>query len=151
MIEILSYAWPLWFSNVALNLLGLDFIRTRDKAISERIFGGSATWGGVSLSIIMGAVLWAIFPAHALIFWKPIAACVGHCAASFIKRRMGIGRGEYVPFLTHGDYIVAFAVISLLAGSLDLKLIVLTYLLTIAISPLATWIGYRLKLRKDPL
>lgn len=151
MTELLSYAWPLWLSNIALNALGLPFLRRRDKAISERLFGGSATWGGVALSVALGSALWLALPSHELIFWKAVSACVGHMIASFIKRRLGVPRGAYVPFLAHGDYILAFALISAVAGSFDDALALEAYFVTILGTPLVTYFFHKTRLRKDPL
>lgn len=151
MTELVAYAWPLWISNMALNALSLPAARSRDKVISEKLFGGSATWGGVALCLALGAALWLAFPSHELIFWKAVSACIGHCAASFLKRRLRVPRGAYVPFLAHGDYILAFAAISAIAGSLDLRLTLEAYILTVLATPLVTYVSYKARIRKDPL
>jgi hypothetical protein len=153
---LIAYAWPLWFSNTSLNLLFL--IREYDYQLDGKklffdgkpLLGPPVTLGGLLVSLILAFGSYALFPEHTLIFWKFISGFVGHTIASFIKRRFNIQSGEYVPFFTHGDYIIAFGIISAIASALEFRLLFVVYLITVICTPCVTYCAYKIGLRQHP-
>jgi len=155
--SVVLYAWPLWASNIALNLL--FFAKKYDRQLDggrlfsdgRPILGSSVTWGGLALSLVMALAMHLALPGHELVFWKVASGFIGHALASFIKRRCGIAQGRYIPLLNHGDYIVAFAGISAAFGAFDGPLALAAYAVTILGTPLVTYWAYRFGMRSRPL
>lgn len=79
-----------------------------------------------------------------------LGAMLGDLLASFAKRRAGLPRGAPVPLLDQDDFVVgAFAFASLLIG-VELGWVILYLIITPLIHLLASHIGYRLHLKREP-
>ncbi len=101
----------------------------------KRILGDGKTWrgflGGALTGLGVGAVQisatlllgeqdaygygdlpWAVVMVAALSF----GAMTGDCVGSFVKRRLGVGRGEKAPVLDQYNFVIGAVAFALLAG-----------------------------------
>jgi len=122
--------------------LGLNFF-------GQRLFGKSATWWGLVVSLLVGAVI--------QIFYSPVGIIIGfgcffgHVLGSFIKRRFHIQDGGYLPLVDHGNYIIFTGAIVFFLGYLSLASYLLSILLILAIHPIFCFVGYKLGIRDRKL
>jgi len=152
-----------WLVNMSLNALGyatnrvpalaridvpVDFGRTFPNGM--RILGDARTWNGLGLSFILGSLGSFFFPDHGL-FRLALLVWVGDALGSFVKRRLGIPRGRYTPFIDHGDYVIVAGAYAYAAGYLSLLGYAGGYVFTILVTPLVTYGAYALGLRNRPL
>lgn len=97
---------------------------------------------GVTLNIVpMGP---------ALGFLLGLGAMLGDLAASFFKRRAGLPRGAPVPLLDQDDFVVGAFLLSALLVPVKLGWIMLYLVITPLIHWLASFLGYKLKVKKEP-
>ncbi len=115
------------------------------------IIGTSTTWGGLVLSILLGLTIELFFPFsfHAIL----LSVCVffGHAIGSFIKRRLNIPRGEYLPVVDHGDYIILTTFVFYMLGYIDLVVMFISIIIVLIVHPILCIVGYYLGLRENIL
>jgi CDP-2,3-bis-(O-geranylgeranyl)-sn-glycerol synthase len=114
----------------------------------NRILGESTTVGGLLLAIAGGLFLNWLFPGSEA-FLKVTIVYFGHAIGSFIKRRFNKKRGEYVPILNHGDYIILAGVIFIFMRKISVGVALFSIILILIISPLMTYCSYKLGLRDN--
>ncbi|MES2014231.1 MAG: CDP-archaeol synthase [Patescibacteria group bacterium] len=116
----------------------------------RRILGDSTTWGGLLVVVILGVLAEFIFP-HAHFFILSLLVFLGHAVGSFIKRRLSFARGQFLPFVDHGDYVLAAGIYLLATHALSIFGLFFAYVLTLLITPLVTFIAHAFKLRQSQL
>jgi len=111
------------------------------------VLGASTTWGGLLVSILVGAIIQFFYSPEGII----IGICVffGHAFGSFIKRRLGVPRGGYVPIVDHGDYVIFTGAVFLCLGKLSPSTYILSIVLALIIHPLFCLAGYQLGIREN--
>jgi len=127
----------------------------------RRIFGDGKTWEGLTAGLLGGYMAslalstylnsTSLFP---ILLAASIAALLGDLVGSFIKRRLGLSRGDPAPLLDQLDFAFFATLIYLAFGNMsiykDLGFIALS-LTTIALLHAATnYIAYVLKLKNKP-
>lgn len=164
LIELIIYLFPFWGINTGLNLLGylkkrsafiakldypIDFKKT--IATNNRILGESTTWLGLPVVVVLGFLSQLIFrnPQNGII--TGIVVFCGHAIGSFIKRRLKIPDGKFIPIIDHGDYVILGAIVFLSLHKVKVEVAILSILLTLIFQPLFCYIGYKLGLRDHPL
>ncbi len=127
----------------------------------RRILGDGKTWEGLATGLLGGYMaslaLSTYFNSTSLIpilLTASAAALLGDLAGSFIKRRLGLGRGDPAPLLDQLDFALFATSIYVAFGSLsipkDLGFIALS-LITIIILHIATnYIAYVMRLKNRP-
>ncbi len=127
----------------------------------KRLFGDGKTWEGL-LTGVMGGYLASItvsaYIGSILFFYKPfiasIAGLLGDILGSFIKRRLGIERGEPLPIIDQTDFILASTTVYILFNEtifLEKPLYILYSILVVILLHLSTnYVAYRLGLKKKP-
>jgi CDP-2,3-bis-(O-geranylgeranyl)-sn-glycerol synthase len=125
--NFLTYFCIAWGSNISLNFIyvvkrywpetrkydyPLDGRRLYKK---DRLLGDSITFPGLILSLILAG---ALFRATGTLIWSliPVLVYLGGAAGSFIKRRLHINSGEYLPLIDHGDYMIMTGLVFWLSG-----------------------------------
>lgn len=144
----------------------------------RRLLGDGKTWrglaGGTLFGMLVGVLQWLInlgighpdvsfgvFPFTILvIFLLPFGALLGDILGSFIKRRMGIERGEKAPGLDQYDFLIgAFLFVGIFQTSWFLKHyiygsavlgLVAVILLTPALHKIVNVLGYRIGKKEVP-
>ncbi len=124
----------------------------------RRLLGDGKTWEGFALGIIFG---WTI--AYDLFILSNcsvkvllrgalavVGALVGDIVASFIKRRMGLARGEPALFLDQLDFYVGATLFMLPIQVPPLDVIIFGAVLTLVLHISANYIAYLLGLKDVP-
>lgn len=163
LINSLAIIIPCGFINICLNFFweikrkyhieNYDIHFDFDKKFKsgKPIIGTSTTWGGLALSLLLGLIIEYFFPNsfHAIL----LSLCVffGHALGSFIKRRLNIPRGKYLPIVDHGDYIILTTFVFYLLGYTDILIGLISIGIVLIIHPILCLIGYYLGLRENML
>lgn len=159
--------WPLYFANgfapLARGRRPLDFGKSLGR---NRVFGDGKTFEGFGFALIAGLavggiqeILYPYLPSalsylpkiNPLIgFAMAFGAMTGDLAGAFIKRRMGMPRGQSAPLLDQLDFIIGGIAI----GSPLIKISFGAFIILLFITPFVhyffSWIGYRLGIKKEP-
>jgi CDP-2,3-bis-(O-geranylgeranyl)-sn-glycerol synthase len=154
MLELLFYTITAYVVNGSCTLAALlrnhpiDFgLRLKGK----RLLGDGKTIEGFLIGLNSGLLVSIILGLDFRIsFFVCIAALSGDLIGSFIKRRLGLKRGEEVPLMDQ----LGFLVMTYLALSffiiIDYWLALLLLAITYFIHRLSNWLAYLLKLKKVP-
>jgi CDP-2,3-bis-(O-geranylgeranyl)-sn-glycerol synthase len=108
----------------------------------NRILGQSTTWGGLVVSLGLGALIQLFFMGIPGIVIG-IGCFFGHALGSFIKRRLSIPRGAYLPVVDHGDYIIVTGFLLLCMHWLSFETYLMSICIILLIHPLFCFIGYK--------
>ena len=169
----LYFILPAYFSNGGALLFGggtpLDFGKSDSKGV--RWIGDGVTWRGIVAGTIIGMITGAVqgFLAPMIIpyvgdsliapivtgvhsgiligFLLGLGALLGDAIGSFLKRRLGIGRGEPAPILDQLDFIIVALILVSAVIKLNLIFVILALLLTLIIHLLTNTCAYLLGLK----
>ncbi len=142
----------------------LDFGRIFFK---HRILGDGKTFEGT-----MAGILFGVFIGSIQIFWQgyipnewglnlikmtfllvmllSVGAVFGDIVGAFIKRRLGIPRGNSAPLLDQLDFIFGAVLLSGLVINVDFYIILTLIILTPPIHLIANLIGYAARVKRTP-
>jgi len=175
MSAIINALWimiPAYIPNSAAAVIKgkfpMDFGKT--MADGRRVIGDGKTFrgffGGVICGILVGCIqIWAyhqyhldFLPQHTLlsVTLLSVGSMMGDVAASFLKRRRGIQRGEKWPFVDQYDFLIgAFILLIVLNWSwVHETITALTFIVIIIMTPLLhraiNMIGYKLGFKDVP-
>ena len=172
-IAVLYFLLPAYISNSGGLIFGggtpLDMGKTDKNGV--RWIGDGVTWRGLIGGTLLGTLVGAIqgcFGADLLSLYgdlivTPIAvglsngiiigfllafgALIGDAAGSFLKRRLGIGRGKPAPILDQIDFLVVALLFASLVVKFDLEFIIIAVILTIIIHLIANTGAYLLGIK----
>ncbi len=161
--EVFVFVGYCWFINISLNILGtinLKFpsLEKLDKPFDcgivlpdgNRLLGESTTWGGLVLALVLGSLFAYVYPGNYFLV-KALCVFFGHATGSFIKRRLGMPRGAYLPIINHGDHIILTGIVSIYLEILSIQAFLVALLITLVVTPLVTMSFYKLGLRDNRL
>ena len=169
----LYFILPAYFSNGAGLVFGggmpVDFGKSDKNGV--RWIGDGVTWkgliGGTLIGIITGIIQGLVAPYILSNFGQFITtpiitnvskgiligfllgfgALLGDALGSFLKRRIGIGRGQPAPILDQLDFLIVALILVSFVVKLDWLFIILAIVLTLIIHLLANTIAYLLGLK----
>ena len=172
-VTTLYFILPAYFSNGGGLVFGgglpVDFGKSDSKG--NRWIGDGVTWrgliGGTIIGIITGAVqgyfgpqIIAEFgdyiittiitnvPEGILIgFLLGFGALLGDAIGSFLKRRLGIGRGKPAPFLDQLDFLIVALILVSFVVKLNWLFVVIATVMTLAIHLIANTGAYLLGMK----
>lgn len=172
-ITTIYFILPAYFSNGAGLLFGgglpVDFGKSDSKGI--RWIGDGVTWkgliGGTVIGIVTGALQGFLAPYILSNFGQNITtpmisnipegivigfllgfgALLGDAFGSFLKRRLGIGRGKPAPILDQVDFLIVALILVSFVVKLNWTFTILAIILTIIIHLLANTCAYLLGLK----
>lgn len=172
-VTTLYFILPAYFSNSAGLIFGgglpVDFGKTDKNGV--RWIGDGVTWKGLIAGTIIGIITGLIqgFAAPYIIsaygeyimtpiitnttngiligFLLGFGALLGDAIGSFLKRRIGIKRGESAPILDQLDFLVVALILVSFFVKMDLLFIVLSAILTLIIHLIANTCAYLLNLK----
>lgn len=172
-VTILYFLLPAYVSNgSALGFGGgvpIDFGKSTKKGV--RLIGDGCTWRGLIAGTIMGMIVGLLqglagpyfmstvgdfiftpivtsVPQGILVgFLLGLGALVGDAIGSFLKRRIGIGRGKPAPILDQLDFLIVALILGSLVVPISLKFFIIAALLTIIIHFLANAGAYLLGIK----
>ena len=146
------FIMPAYIANISGLVFGgntpVDF--GKNFIDNRRIFGDGVTWKGLIFGTITGTLVGAI---EGVIIWDPIygltigfllsfGALLGDAAGSFIKRRIGIGRGRPAPILDQLDFIAGALILASLYNTISLDTIIIIAVLTFILHIITNMIAY---------
>lgn len=172
-VTTLYFILPAYFSNGSGLLFGgglpLDLGKSDKNGV--RWVGDGVTWRGFIAGTLVGTLAGAVqgyFGPYIIANFgqfiiTPIApnisqgiiigfllgfgALLGDAIGSFLKRRIGIGRGEPAPILDQLDFIIVALILVSLVVKLNLITVVLAIILTLIIHLLTNTIAYLLGIK----
>jgi len=172
-VTTLYFILPAYFSNGAGLVFGggmpVDF--GKSDSTGNRWIGDGVTWrgliGGTVIGIITGAVqgyfgpqILAEFgdyiitpiitniPQGILIgFLLGFGALLGDAIGSFLKRRLGIGRGKPAPILDQLDFLIVALILVSFVVKLNWLFVIIAIVLTLAIHLIANSAAYLLGMK----
>ncbi|WP_407391893.1 CDP-2,3-bis-(O-geranylgeranyl)-sn-glycerol synthase [Methanobrevibacter sp.] len=158
-ITTLYFILPAYFSNGSGLVFGggtpVDFGKCDKSGV--RWIGDGVTWRGLIAGTVVGTLTGAIqgliapyiiqefgryiitpiitnLPSGILIgFLLGFGALLGDAIGSFLKRRLGIGRGKPAPVLDQLDFIIVALILVSFVVELNLLFVILAIILTLAI------------------
>lgn len=172
-VAVLYFILPAYVSNSGGLIFGggtpLDMGKTDKNGV--RWIGDGVTWRGLVGGTLLGTLVGAIqgyFGADLLSLYgdvivTPIAvgisngiiigfllafgALIGDAAGSFLKRRLGIGRGKPAPILDQIDFLVVALLFASLVVKFTWEFIIIAIILTIIIHLIANTGAYLLGMK----
>lgn len=172
-LATLYFILPAYFSNGGALVFGggtpIDFGKSDSKGI--RWIGDGVTWRGLVAGTIIGVITGAVqgYVAPMIIpvigsnsiipiitdvhsgimigFLLGFGALLGDAAGSFLKRRLGIGRGEPAPILDQLDFIIVALIMVSPVVELNWIIVVMALLLTLIIHLVTNTCAYLLGLK----
>ncbi len=172
-VATLYFILPAYFSNGAGLLFGgglpVDFGKSDSNGV--RWIGDGVTWkgliGGTIIGIITGIIQGFIAPYIISNFGQYITipiitnipegiligfllgfgALLGDALGSFLKRRLGIGRGKPAPLLDQLDFLIVALILVSFVVELNWLIVILAIVLTLIIHLLANTGAYLLGLK----
>ena len=172
-VTTLYFILPAYFSNGAGLVFGgglpVDFGKSDKKG--NRWIGDGVTWRGLLAGTIIGTLTGAVqgYFAPAIIanfgqyiitpiitdissgiligFLLGFGALLGDALGSFLKRRIGIGRGKPAPILDQLDFLIVALILVSPVAELNLLFVVLAIVLTLAIHLIANTGAYLLGMK----
>ena len=115
-----------------------------------RLLGDSTTWLGLLQAGLLGALGEIFFHGHLFLLLAILVWC-GHALGSFLKRRMGMPRGAFLPGVDHADYVIVAGGIFVLLDRLSFGALLVSIIVTLLITPLVTVIGHAVHIRARPI
>ncbi len=118
----------------------------------KRVFGDGKTFLGFALGIAGGTLVGLIQGNSLLGFLLATGALAGDLVGSFIKRRMGLRRGEQVLLLDQLDFVAGALILSWPAWAPPWTLLQVALLcaLVVPFHRLSCILGYRAGIKKEP-
>ena len=172
-IAVLYFLLPAYISNSGGLIFGggkpLDCGKTDSKG--NRWIGDGVTWRGLIGGTILGTIIGAIqgyygpslLASYGQYITTPIAvgvlngliigfllafgALVGDALGSFLKRRLGIGRGKPAPILDQIDFLVVALLFASLVVNFSLEFIIIAVVLTMIIHLISNTGAYLLGIK----
>ena len=131
----------------------------------KRIFGDGKSWrgffGGALSGVLVGLILiavssvwdpenyWGFGPFWdnvGVLFCLSFGAVLGDLCGAFIKRRLGMERGQKAPILDQYDFVIG----AFLVTAWHIAALIFIIVIMFAIHRLVNIIGYRMGLKKEP-
>lgn len=172
-VTTLYFILPAYFSNGGALAFGggipVDFDKCDSKG--NRWIGDGVTWRGIIAGTLIGIITGTvqgyiapfILPQISDILITPIitdinsgiligfllgfGALLGDALGSFLKRRLGIGRGKPAPILDQLDFIIVAIILVTPIVNINLIFIIIAIVLTLIIHLIANSMAYLLGLK----
>lgn len=167
LIHILSFALPCWITNISFQFIRAvkDRVPTHHKIRNYNIDKFDFTFfdkkpfigGGIRITSIVPVIILPLFfnlyisisYSYYLLLTSSVFA--GDLLGSFIKRRFNYRKGEFMPFIDHGDYILFTGIIFIHLKFISLQVFLGTLFLTYILHPLICFIGYKMHIKNQIL
>jgi len=164
LFKTLFFVIPCWLINSALNIFGYlkskyNIFEKIDKPLDfgykffdrRRILGDSTTIVGLGVALLSGVIIELFLSNIFLGIFKALGMYFGHALGSFIKRRLKLKSGEFLPLVDHGDAIILTGFIFLALGEITINVFLFSLILTYISYPILCYLAYKIGLRERPL
>lgn len=151
---VLLYTVVAYFTNASCTIASLLNTHPLDaglKVKSKRLLGDGKTLEGLLIGLNTGLLTALILGLDFRVSFVFVLACLsGDLLGSFIKRRLGLKRGEEVPLMDQlGFLVMGFFALSFYI-ELDFFLVLIVLLATYVIHRLTNKLAYHLNLKEVP-
>lgn len=157
MIEVSKLLIPLWTANVFVNIFYFfrkkyqisDYSLDGNKLWLDgrRILGDSKTIFGLPVSLLGGFFGGLIIHDNGLL--SGLAVYLGAIVSGFIKRRLGLKRGEPFWIVDQSDYLfLAYPIFAIFEEKINLQVFFVALIIAIPTHFLTNIIAYKLKIRE---
>ena len=147
LLTTLYFILPAYFANGGALVFGggtpIDFGKSDSNGV--RWVGDGVTWRGMIVGTIIGMT--SVSNGLLIGFLLGFGALLGDALGSFLKRRLGIGRGEPAPILDQLDFIIVALILVSPVIELNWIFIVFALLLTLFIHLITNTCAYLLGLK----
>ncbi|MFH1403515.1 MAG: CDP-2,3-bis-(O-geranylgeranyl)-sn-glycerol synthase [Candidatus Altiarchaeota archaeon] len=168
LINVFWFTLPAYVANsIAIDVSGIPVIKNYSTPIDfgkswrgKRILGDGKTWRGLILGGLAGGLTgmlqsmygspWLPQMTASLGIMLGFGALVGDSVASFIKRRMGFGRGHPLVLLDSLDYIFGSYMAVWILVPVNLQYLAVACIISPPMHIIANIVAYMLKLKKKP-
>ena len=153
----LYFILPAYFSNGGALAFGggtpVDFGKCDGKG--NRWIGDGVTWRGLIAGTVIGVITGTVQGYLAtgvnngilIGFLLGFGALLGDALGSFLKRRLGIGRGKPAPILDQLDFLIVAIILVSPVVELNWIFVVIAIILTLVIHLIANTIAYLLGIK----
>ncbi|QGR18789.1 CDP-2,3-bis-(O-geranylgeranyl)-sn-glycerol synthase [Stygiolobus azoricus] len=123
----------------------------------RRILGDGKTFEGLLLAVTFGTTVGAIISRFLgnewifIAFFESLAAMIGDMIGAFIKRRLGMERGQRAPLLDQLDFFV-FSTLALVLMHVKIQIVQILFIgiLVIFLHLFTNYVAFRLKIKSVP-
>ena len=117
----------------------------------KRIFGDGKTFRGALVGIAVGTLaIGSIQGNLKLAFFLSIGAILGDLIKSFVKRRLGYGKGRRFFPWDQIDFLIGATIFSAIIGALRIDFVITIFIITPLIHMATNYGAYLLSLKKVP-
>ncbi|BCU70491.1 CDP-2,3-bis-(O-geranylgeranyl)-sn-glycerol synthase [Stygiolobus caldivivus] len=124
---------------------------------NRRLLGDGKTFEGLLLALTFGSTVGVIIAKFlgeewiVIAFWESLAAMLGDMLGAFIKRRLGMERGQRAPLLDQLDFFLASTLALLILGvKLQVIQVISVGLIVIGLHMFTNYVAFRLKIKSVP-
>ncbi len=123
----------------------------------HRILGDGKTFEGILVGLYFGFIvsftymlLQYDFYSTLILYLSCIAAILGDLLGSFVKRRLGLKRGERALLLDQLDFFLASSIVLIIHGLVDYILFIVALVIVVLLHILTNRVAYILGLKNVP-
>jgi CDP-2,3-bis-(O-geranylgeranyl)-sn-glycerol synthase len=161
---VLVYVLPCWIFNISLNFIypwgqkvvvihklnfPLDF--RKNWWDERRILGDSQGFMSIVFIAILPLMFIFFFPQpYWVLLLSAVCVWMGDLIGSFIKRRLGIQRGQFLPGIDHGDYMIVAGIVFVSLEIIPIEVAFFALVLTYIFHPIVCVIGYFAGIKREP-
>jgi CDP-2,3-bis-(O-geranylgeranyl)-sn-glycerol synthase len=156
-VEALKFIFPAYCANATPVIAGggtqMDF--GKNFYDGKRIFGNNKTFRGfffgLAIGLMVGLVESVLFGFPILFsVLTPLGALFGDLTGAFLKRRLGIAPGGFLPIVDQVDFVVGAVLFSIPLAMVNWDLAVTVLLITPPIHLFTNFLAYKMKLKRNP-
>jgi len=153
----------MWTANVALNILwylqrefnyfSFDYPLDLKKNFFDgrRILGDAKTFLGLPVALFFGFLGGWVLAQPKMGILLGFFLYLGEIMSGFLKRRLGVKRGERLFFIDQTDYVITgFLGLKILNIKIEIQTLIIALFFALIAHPFACRLGYRLKIRTKP-
>jgi CDP-2,3-bis-(O-geranylgeranyl)-sn-glycerol synthase len=115
----------------------------------KRIFGKNKTWGGFIGGTVLGTITGFFLGNVYLGLAVSAGALLGDIFESFIKRRVGIPSGQQWLVFDQIDFVIGALILGSFVQPIAIKPMIILLIGMPILHPVANYLGYLLKLKKN--
>ncbi len=160
--ETFFFFFPAWITNMLFVIVGAlaSALRVPDVPIDfsknffdgRRLLGDNRNVGVACVGLIIGiAAGYLVVGDFSVSIFGAGGAFLGHTLlGSFVKRRLGLPSGYKFPLLDRIDATACAAILLFLFADMPLRHAIFGIALALTFHPLISFLGYTLKMKKNP-
>lgn len=151
-IQAMKWIFPAYVANAAPVLFGGG--KAIDMGIElpdgNHLLGKGKTIKGSLAGVIAGSIMGVLTGIYLLGFLLALGAVLGDLAGSFLKRRIGLKRGQPFWLLDQFDFVVGALLLTALLEIPSWRILITILAVTPALHIITNFIAYKLEIKSVP-